>query len=138
MTTPLRLNWFAVLGAALVHYLLAVPWFALLGAAWREAVGLSAVPETNSVAAYVVPLVGSFTATLAMGLLLSALRIERVRTGALLGAGLAASFVLTAVATDAVAPHQPHPLAFFLIVGGYHLLGLTLSAGILARFCRPR
>jgi len=133
MTTPLRLNWFAVLGAALLHYFLAVPWFALLGPAWREAIGLAHVPETNSVAAYVVPLVGAFLGTVALALLLAALRIERVTTGALFGAAMALGFSLTAVANDAVAPHQPRPLAFFLIVGGYHLLGLMLSAAVLAR-----
>lgn len=123
------LNWLAVAAAVLIYYLLAIPWFApfAFGPAWREAVGSAG----DGLAAYVVPLVGSIAATVAMAVLLK-LTGGGVRHGVL----VALCFSVTAVATDAVAPNQARPLVFFAIVGGYHLVGLTAVSAVLARF-RP-
>lgn len=141
MWTAIRsLNGFAVTGAVLLYYLLAIPWFApfAFGPAWREAIGLAHLPEVNSASAYGVPLVGTFSATVAMAMLVRLIGIERVAQGVRLGVTLALCFSVAAVAIDAVAPHQPRPLAYFLIVGGYHLVGLTAASAIVTRFSRRR
>ncbi|MBL8953080.1 MAG: DUF1761 domain-containing protein [Myxococcaceae bacterium] len=130
MSTTLRsLSWPAVIAATFLYYLLAVPWFApfAFGPLWREAVGAGG----DGAAAYVVPLVGAVAGTLAMAVLPQ-------RVGAKLGLLAALCFSLCAVATDAVAPNQARPVAFFIVVGGYHLVGLTLVSVVLARFRRTR
>lgn len=137
MTQTLRsLNWFAILGASLAYFMLGAVWYApfAFGPLWRTAIGLSHVPEINTPQVFIVPLASAFTATLATATLVKALRLERVTQGAQLGAFVALCYSIAAVATDAVAPHQPHPLAYVLIVGGYHLTGLVSVAAFVTRF----
>lgn len=133
MSTALRsLHWPAVAGATFFYYFLAVPWFApfAFGPAWLTAVG----PGGDDAAAYVVPLIGAVAATVAVAVLQRRLGIQGVAEGVRLGLVVALCFSATAVATDAAAPNQAKPLTFFFIVGGYHLVGLTVASAVLARF----
>lgn len=138
MPTLRSLNWFAVLAATLAYFMLGAVWYApfAFGALWRAAIGLSQVPEVNTPQVFLVPLAAAFTATVATAALVERLHLERVSQGVQLGACVALCYSAAAVATDAVAPHQPNPLAYALIVGGYHLTGLIGVSAVVTRFRR--
>lgn len=130
------LRWVVVLPAALVYYLLAIPWFApfAFGPAWRAATGRPGVPDVSGADAYLVPLAGTLSATIATAMLLRLTRAEGVSAGLRVGLFVAVCYSLAAVGIDAVAPNQPQPLTYFIIVGGYHLVGSTMATALIARF----
>ncbi|MFN0061579.1 MAG: DUF1761 domain-containing protein [Myxococcaceae bacterium] len=137
MTRTLRsLNWFAVFGGTLGYFMLGALWYApfAFGKFWRAAIGLAHVPEVNTPEVFIVPFAAAFTATLATAVLVKRLRLERLSQGIQLGGCVALCYSVAAVATDAVAPHQPSPLAYALIVGGYHLTGLVGVSALVTRF----
>ncbi|MFN0064346.1 MAG: DUF1761 domain-containing protein [Myxococcaceae bacterium] len=130
------LNWFAVTGASLFYFMFGAVWYApfAFGPMWRSAIGLSHVPEINTPQVFIVPLASAFSATLATATLVKKLGLVGVTQGVRLGVFVALCYSVAAVATDAVAPHQPKPLAYVLIVGGYHLAGLTGVSALVTRF----
>lgn len=125
-------RWGVAMAAALGYFMMGALWYSpvLFGPAWRATIGLSTSPEVNSVWAFVVPFLGALSATLASAVLSALINVRSRLHGAALGAFVALSYSVAAVGIDAVAPHQPHPLTYTLIVGGYHLVCLTLVGAL--------
>lgn len=117
--------WWAVALAAFASFVLGAVWFTpLFGRLWDLSTGYdrSASDGRFPVAYYVLPLVGSVVAAVAIAgvLALGALAgpLPGLAAGALIGVAAAAASV-----TNALTPHTPRPYLFGAVSGGYHLVG---------------
>ena len=81
--TLTTLNWRAVVGAALVYFVLGGLWYSpmVFGAVWREVTGPSPLHEQPSVWMFVVPLGGSFAAAMATALLVRLTGVSTLDVG---------------------------------------------------------
>lgn len=128
------INWPGVVVATIAYYALGGLWFTpLFGAAWDRAVGFDR-PKGNRFPPmyYIVPLASSFAVAVATAVLLRELAVERVAEaigfGAIVGVGYAAAVSFN----NAVTPNTPRPLLLGAVTGGYHVVGIALTALILA------
>jgi hypothetical protein len=121
-----ELNWLAVLVATIAWFALGGLWYAngVLGRAWNRADG-SQRPEGQgySPAFYIVPLITCFLGALATAMLAAATGGTTMGDGLMLGlvVGVACAAVVLVLSLT-----RPQPTAWFLISGGYQLLGLLL------------
>ena len=125
-----ELNWLAVLVATVAWFALGGIWYAngVLGRAWNRADG-SQRPEGQSYSPkfYIVPLITCFLGTLAIAMLAVATGGNSLGDGLMLGlvVGVACAAVVLVLSLT-----RPQPTAWFLISGGYQLVGLLLVGAI--------
>ncbi len=132
-----HLNWYAVLLATAVYFMLGVPWFspATLGPAWERAQGF-APSEGYSPAPllYLGPLLGCFAGALATAVLARATRATTPADAIALGLTVALGFSVPVAFLDAIAPAHPDPRTLLAITGSYHLVGLVVVSLIVTRW----
>ncbi len=97
-----NLNYIAVAVASIASYILGFVWYhwAVFGRAWANALGLSREEADNNEClggAFAISLVSGLSKTLLIALLLSALNISGVLSGAFFGAALAIVFTATSL-----------------------------------------
>jgi hypothetical protein len=129
------LNWLAVVVATVAYFGLGALWFAppVFGTAWQRAVGLDPDDlEPPGIKFYVGPLATCLVATVALAMLAGATGTDTIGEALVLalvtGVGLCGATLYVA----SISEPKPAPTAWFLIGGGYHLVGLALAAVILA------
>lgn len=130
-------NWLAAIVAAIVYYALGALWYnrAFLGRAWMRSLGWdeSREPPQMTAAAYVGPLIGYLLAAGAIGSLLVATNTTSVSgglaLGVIVGVGIAAALFYVTAVFD---PQRPRPRLWFLITAGYHLVGISITAVLMA------
>ncbi len=136
-----HLNWFAVIGATVVYFLLGVPWFspATLGPAWERAQGF-VPPEgyTPAPLLYIGPLLACFAGTLATAALARTTRAATTADAVAVGLTVALGFSVPVAFLDAIAPAHPAPWTLLAITGSYHLVGLLVVALIVTRWPAAR
>ena len=131
------LNWLAVVVAALAYFAIGALWYSpvLFGNIWMAAAG-TATPEDGSgpgPVVYVVPLVGSALAALALGMIAQASGTDTVGEGIVLGlvAGVGFAVAIAAV-TATFESSKPKPMTWGTINAGYHLVGIIAASVIIA------
>jgi|SRR5271165_3862312 len=135
----MRLNWPAILVAAIVHWLLGAVWFTVFSSAWTS--GLRMAPdELQTYRAhpnfwpYLIALLCNFLLAYAIARLLSGSETQGlfrgIRVGLLVGMAIA-----VAMATELV--FELRPRSFIVIAAGYPLLGCILM-GIILGTWKPK
>lgn len=124
----------AILVATAAYYLLGAVWFSpLFGKAWDRAIGHTRDDDGGfSLSYYLVPLASSALVTLAMAVLLAAVRPPRLVDGLALGLVVGCGVAAAVSVNNALTPHTPHPFRHGFITGGYHLVGIVGVTAILA------
>jgi hypothetical protein len=127
-----RVNYPAVILAAVAHFVLGAIWFTVLQKPWLAAVGKTLeelTREGSATLGYVV----AFGANLIIAWVLARLMIATNRTSVVGGVGLAAllwlGFTATTMATAFV--FEARSLEAFAIIAGYPLVGMLVMGAIL-------
>jgi hypothetical protein len=129
-------NWLAIIVATLAYFALGGIWFArkVFGDIWTRSIGWDAsTEESPGSAVYVGPLITCFVATLAIAMIAQAAGSDGVGDGIVLGIvaglGIAGSVLFVTGYFDMT---KQNPKTWFGVIGGYHLLGITIAAVILS------
>jgi hypothetical protein len=125
-----RVNFVAVVVAAVAYFVLGAIWFTALQKPWLAAIGKTVDQLTGSPApGYVV----AFTCNLIIAWVLARLMIATGRTGLMGGVTIAAllwiGFTGTTMATEFV--FEGRTPAAYVIIAGYPLLGMLIMGAIL-------
>jgi hypothetical protein len=130
-----RLNWPAIIAATIVYFALGGLWYALpvFGRRWEAGVGFDR-PEgwRRGVKSYIALLLACFVASLATAILARALDAHSAIEGLILGLVIGIGYGAAIAGTDAMSPTNARPLTVAAIVGGYHVVGLTIVAVLLS------
>lgn len=131
------LNWLAVIVAAVVYYALGAVWYArfAFGDIWMDSIGWKPDPDSGpqmSTANIVLPIVGFLVTAIALGMLAASTGTDTFAEGIVLGlvAGVGVGTMITLV-TAAYDPVSPKPVTWFLVTGGYHLVGIIIASAII-------
>ena len=128
-----QLNWVAVIVGTVVYFTIGEVWFTpiLFGRPWQRSIGWDpsrTAPQMNPVT-YAVPAVLYLLASIATGMLAAATGSTTFGSGIVLGLVVAVGYALVVIANDAVFdPNKPEPVTWFVITGGYNLVGLLIVA----------
>jgi hypothetical protein len=130
------LNWLAVIVAAIAYFALGAIWYAepVFGKAWMRSSDFQ-MPEGESPGAsfYVFPFITCLIGTVAAAMVTAATGTdavgEAIVVGLVVGLGIAGSALFVTGYFD---PKKPEPMVWVSITIGYHLVGLTIAAVILA------
>ena len=128
-----ELNWLAIIAATIAYYLLAALWFSEMAfyPAWRRSIGWE--KQRLGLIFYFGPLVTCFATVVALAVLFKATRTSTLVGGTLLGLlvgiGIVAPVLYNAGALD---PKKPHPMTWFGVTAGYHLVGVLIASVILS------
>lgn len=127
----MSLNWWAVVVATVVYFMLGWVWYGPLFAkkwmALRE-MNEDDIKDPNPML-FLWSFVLQFIATLTLAGFLSALGISTAIHGAMIGFGAATGFVFTLAGTTGL--FSDNKLGLHLIDNGYHIVGLTIAGAIL-------
>lgn len=127
----ISLNWWAVLVAAVVYFILGAIWYSFLfPRLWMELRELKEedIKDPNPVI-FIWSFVLQFVATLSLAMFIQALGIESALNGAIIGFGAGAGFVFTLAGTTGL--FSDVKLGLHLIDNGYHVVGLIIAGVIL-------
>ena len=125
-----RVNYIAVVVAAVAHFLLGAVWFTVLQKPWLEAIGKTMDQLTGSPAlGYVV----AFVSNLIIAWVLARMIIATGRAGLAGGVAMAAilwlGFTATTMGTAFV--FEGRSLEAFAVIAGYPLVGMLVMGAIL-------
>lgn len=128
-----RVNYIAVVVAAVAHFVLGAIWFSALRQAWLQAIGKTPDQLTGSSATgYVV----AFVSNLVIAWILARLIIATGRTSLLGGITMAGllwlGFTGTTMATEFV--FEGRTLGAYGIIAGYPLTGMLIMGAIVGRW----
>jgi hypothetical protein len=130
------LNWLAVIVATIAYFALGALWFAdaTLGKAWVRSMGWDRPADFRPGSAfYIGPFVTCLIATIAVAMLAKATGsdtfAEGIVLGLVVGVGISAAVLFVTGIFD---PKRAQPLTWFLIAGGYHLVGLLISSVVVS------
>lgn len=127
----IALNWWAVIVAAVVYFLLGAVWYSVLFAKkWMELRELKEedISEPNPII-FLWSFVLQFVATLSLALFIVAMGVYTGVEGALVGFGAGAGIVFTLAGTTGL--FSDTKLGLHFIDNGYHVAGLTIAGAIL-------
>ena len=130
------LKWLAIVVATIAYFALGAVWYSppVFGNAWMRVSGIQ-TPEGLSAGPsfYVIPFLTCLIATIAVAMFTGATGSdtlgEGIVVGLVAGLGIAATVLLVSGYFD---QQKSEPLVWVAILSGYHLLGLTLAAAIVA------
>lgn len=127
------MNYLPVLIAGVSYFILGGIWFtSLFGKLWDKAIDFDRPPKWRPTLIYYFgPLAGclisAFSVFLLMGLVQPETLFKALFIGLIVGLGIGA----TITAVNAISPNVSRPGLYAMVVGGYHLVGLTLCAMII-------
>ncbi|HEY7705075.1 MAG TPA: DUF1761 domain-containing protein [Acidimicrobiia bacterium] len=129
------LNWWAVLVAAFVYFILGAGWYnpSAFGSRWMRSIGWDpGARPTMGAVAYVGPLVAYLAISISLGLLAEATATDTLLEGFILGLivglGIVTAIILVTAVFD---PMKPQPMTWFAITAGYHYIGILIAAMII-------
>lgn len=131
-----ELNWLAVIVATIAYFALGAVWFAraVFGKAWMRSMDWE-MPEGEQPgpALYIGPLITCLLASIAVGMLAEATGsdtvTEGITLGLVVGVGVAGSVLFVTGVFD---PKKPHPMTWFAVSAGYHLVGMLIASVIVS------
>ncbi|HEV2423313.1 MAG TPA: DUF1761 domain-containing protein [Terriglobia bacterium] len=128
-----RVNYIAVVVAAVAYFVLGAIWFSAFRGPWLEAVGKTPNQLTGSPATgYVVAFVSNLVIAWILARLIIAMTQRGLVRGAAMGALLWLGFTATTMATEFV--FEGRTLGAYGIIAGYPLVGMLVMGAILGRW----
>jgi len=127
----IAVNWWAVIVAAVVYFLLGAVWYSVLFAKkWMELRELKEedIGDPNPII-FLWSFVLQFVATLSLALFILAMGVYTGIEGAIVGFGAGAGIVFTLAGTTGL--FSDTKLGLHFIDNGYHVVGLTIAGAIL-------
>ncbi len=127
----IAVNWWAVIVAAVVYFLLGAVWYSVLFAKkWMEQRELKEedIGDPNPII-FLWSFVLQFVATLSLALFILAMGVYTGIEGAIVGFGAGAGIVFTLAGTTGL--FSDTKLGLHFIDNGYHVVGLTIAGAIL-------
>ncbi len=127
----IAVNWWAVIVAAVVYFLLGAVWYSVLFAKkWMEQRELKEedIGDPNPII-FLWSFVLQFVATLSLALFILAMGVYTGIEGAIVGFGAGAGIVFTLAGTTGL--FSDAKLGLHFIDNGYHVVGLTIAGAIL-------
>lgn len=126
------LNWLAVIVAAVAYFALGALWYAppVFGNTWMRSIGWEPSEEERpNIGFYLFPLIANVVMAIAIGMLAKATGTDTFGEGVVLAIvvaiGVGAMLMLITAAFD---PKAPRKWTWFGVTGGYHVVGLALTA----------
>ena len=124
-------NWFAILVATAIAFMLGGLWYGpIFGKAWLTAIGKTANEIKPSPAPFIISFFTALLTTIVLAVLIRSLGIDTLGGGLLLGAITGVGLIATAMASDSAFCGWGMPL--LLIQAGYRVLYSIVIGGILA------
>lgn len=127
------INWLGVLLATLAYFVLGAVWYspALFGNRWMRSAGMPepTAGEGPGPAIYVMPLISSLIASVALAMIATAMNASGVGDGLQLGLVVGLGFAISVMLTTATFEAQkPEPWVWFALTAGYHFVGLVVAS----------
>jgi hypothetical protein len=126
------LNWIAVVIAAVVYFVLGALWYSplLFANPWMKVQGKTAedIDDPNPII-YLYSFILQFLGVASLALFITAMEIETVLNGAIIGFGAGAGLVFTL--SGATGLFMDENMRLHFINNGYHVVGLTVAGLIL-------
>ena len=131
------INWLGVLVATLAYFVLGALWYSpmLFGKRWMRAAGIAepAEGEGPGPAIYLMPLISSLLASVALAMIARAMNASGAGDGLELGLIVGLGFVISVMLTTATfETHKPEPWVWFALTAGYHFVGVILASIIVS------
>lgn len=127
------INWFSVLVAFVVYFLLGALWYMrLFPELYKVSLGKAGQTLQNQSPLYVAgPAVCVLVIVIASAVLLYALGIDSYGAALLFALFIGIGFLVSNTTNIAINPNIPRPFLYSLITSSYHLVGITLTSLIL-------
>lgn len=136
MTDPVRMNYLAILIAAVAYFVLGALWYSpvLFGGAWLKGTGKTKeqVAADHSPMNYVMALVTSFVSSYGIARILFWMHQGSITAGMRIGLFVGVCFTLMAFFMNDAFENRPKSLT--LINGVYHLIGCIVAGIIIGAF----
>lgn len=124
------LNWWAILAATVVAFVIGGLWYGpLFGKAWMDALGKTEEDIEPSPMPFIVSFVTALITSVVLAALIQTLGIQSVSSGLILGGLMGFGFIATAMASDSA--FCGWSINLFLIQSGYRVLYSVVMGGIL-------
>lgn len=125
-------NWFAVLTATIVYFLLGALWYSpvLFANTWMKLRNISEeeIGDPNPII-FLYSFILQFIAVSSLAVFIAAMGVESAIHGAVVGFGAGAGILFTLAGTTGI--FSETPMKLHLVDNGYHVIGLTLAGLIL-------
>jgi hypothetical protein len=127
------LNWFGVLLAFIVYFLLAILWFTVLfKKQYKISLGKENDKEQSLTPIFIVgPALCTLIVTITSAILMNALNIESYQDALVFGLIIGFGYLVANTVDIAINPNIPRPLFYGAISGSYHLVGILMVSMIL-------
>jgi Protein of unknown function (DUF1761) len=127
------LNWFGVLLAFVVYFLLAVVWYTVLfKRQYKISLGKENEPEQSLDPIFIIgPAICTLIVTLTSAILMKALNIESYQDALVFAIIIGFGYLVANTVDIAINPNIPRPLFYGAISGSYHLVGIVMVSMIL-------
>ncbi len=122
-----------ILVAGFAYFALGGIWFTpLFGKQWDAAVGFDRPEKWRPAAIYYIgPLGGCLVAAFATAYLVQLVQAQSLSDFLRVGLTVGLGYGFTVTAVNAISPNMHKPGLYAVVVGAYHLVGLTLCSGVL-------
>lgn len=125
------LNWWAILAATAVAFVIGGLWYGpLFGKAWMQALGKTEADIEPTPAPFIISFFTALVTCIVLAALIQTLGIQSLSGGLVLGALMGFGFIATAMASDSA--FCGWSIKLFLIQSGYRVLYSVVMGGILA------
>lgn len=130
MTELTALNWWSVIVATIIYFVLGAIWYRGFAKQWMELREISEedIGEPNPVI-FLWSFILQFIAVFTLAIFMNAMDIITLSKGALAGFGVGAGFVFTLAGTTGL--FSDNKLGLHFIDNGYHIVGLTIAGALL-------
>jgi Protein of unknown function (DUF1761) len=127
------LNWFSVLLAFAVYFLLAILWYTVLfKKQYSISLGKENEPQQSLTPIFIVgPAICTLIVTLTSAILMNALNIESYQDALVFAIIVGFGYLVANTVDIAINPNIPRPLLYGAISGSYHLVGILMVSMIL-------
>lgn len=132
MMTDVRINYLAVLVAAIVYFALGAAWYAVFAQPWLALTGIgdAHIKANSSLVLYAVAFIAGLAVCYALAHVVARFGSDSPGSGAMTGFFLGVAFVLTTTLANYEFEFRPTALA--LIDAGYPIVGMIAAGAILA------
>lgn len=125
------LNWWAILAATAVAFVIGGLWYGpLFGKAWMQALGKTEADIEPTPTPFIISFFTALVTCIVLAALIQTLGIQSLSGGLMLGALMGLGFIATAMASDSA--FCGWSIKLFLIQSGYRVLYSVVMGGILA------
>jgi hypothetical protein len=127
------LNWFGVLLAFVVYFLLAVVWYTVLfKKQYTISLGKENEAQQSLTPIFIVgPAICTLIVTVTSAILMKALNIESYQDALVFAIIIGFGYLVANTVDIAINPNIPRPLLYGAISGSYHLVGILMVSMIL-------